>query len=243
MGDRQLSIDSFRSEYDGRLLDPVERRHQAMRLYHALIAASLWPSNPRILDVGCGSGFKLLFLGSHVWLRVGCDIRREPYQLASRQVQGVYFVQANGIDLPFRDGFFDLVTCISVIEEFPDYRAAIAEMSRCVAPGGTLCINVVNGVLLKPLYGLMECFGLKILESSWRYTEASVPIVEDNPTAGFHIDRLVGWRHVHLTPYMVRHQIPVLRWLPKSWVDTVTRRFAPTFVHAWQRPDTMKNKR
>jgi ubiquinone/menaquinone biosynthesis C-methylase UbiE len=243
MGDRQLSIDSFRSEYDGRLLDPVERRYQAKRLYHALVAASLWPSNPRILDVGCGSGFKLLFLGSHVWLRVGCDIRREPYHLAARQVQDVYFVQANGIELPFRDGFFDLVTCISVIEEFPDYRAAIAEMSRCVAPGGTLCINVVNGVLLKPLYVLMKRFGFKILESSWRYIEASVPIVEDNPTTGFHSDQLVGWRYVHLTPYMVRHQIPVLRWLPKSWVDTVTRRFAPTFVHAWQRPDIMKNKR
>jgi len=243
MDERQLSIGSFRYEYDGRLMDPAERRHQAKRLYHALVAANLWPSHPRILDVGCGSGFKLLFLGGHVWLRVGCDVRREPYQLASRQVQGVYFLQANGMELPFRDGSFDLVTCISVIEEFPDYRAAIADMSRCVAPGGTLCINIVNGVLLKPIYGLMERFGLKILESSWRYAEASLPIVEDNPAAGFHIDHLVGWRHVHLTPYMVRHQIPVLRWLPKSWVDTVTRRFAPTFVHAWQRPDIIKDKR
>jgi SAM-dependent methyltransferase len=243
MSDCRLSIDSLRSEYDGRLLDPVERRYQAKRLYDALVAASLWPSNPRILDVGCGSGFKLLFLGSPVWLRVGCDIRRDPYHLASRQVHGVYFVQANGIELPFKGEFFDLVTCISVIEEFPDYRTAVAEMSRCVAPGGTLCINVVNGVLLKPLYRLMERFGLKILESSLRYAEASVPIVADDPAAGFHIDHLAGWRHVHLTPYMIRHQIPVLKWLPKSWVATVTRRFAPTFVHAWQRPDTMKNKR
>ena len=243
MGDRQLSIDSFRSEYDDRLLDPEERRYQAKRLYDALVATSLWPSKPRILDVGCGSGFKLSFLGSDVWLRVGCDIRRKPYLRAVRQIEGVYFAQANAIELPFRDGFFDLVTCISVIEEFPDYRAAVAEMSRCVAPGGTLCINVVNGILLNPLYALIERFGLKILESSWRYTEASVPIMEDNPTAGFHIDHLVGWRHVHLTPYMVRHQIPVLRWLPKSWVDTVTRRFAPTFVYAWQRTETIKNKR
>ena len=129
MGDRQLSIDSFRSEYDGRLLDPVERRYQAKRLYNALVAASVWPSNPRILDVGCGSGFKLSFLGNDVWLRVGCDIRRELYHHASRQVQGIYFVQANGIDLPFRDGFFDLVTCTSVIEEFPDYRTQGTSLS------------------------------------------------------------------------------------------------------------------
>jgi SAM-dependent methyltransferase len=59
MDNRSVAIETLRSEYDGRLLDPVERRYQAERLYNALIAARLWPSNPRILDVGCGAGFKL----------------------------------------------------------------------------------------------------------------------------------------------------------------------------------------
>ncbi len=229
-------IETLRSEYDGRLLDPAERRYQAMRLYYALVAAKKWPSNPRILDVGCGAGFKLAFLGPRALLRVGCDIRREVYLQARINVPQIHFIQASGMQLPFPDGCFDFVTCISVIEEFPDFKAAVKEMARCVAPNGALCINVTNGVLLQPLYRLAQYFG-KTIPENWRFfARASASIVQSIPSDGHHMDGLEGWQYTHLTPYIIRSQFPIMRYFPLSLLNIVSRHLAPTFVHVWQRP-------
>jgi SAM-dependent methyltransferase len=138
--------------------------------------------------------------------------------------------------MPFPEGSFDLVTCISVIEEFPDFRAAISEMARCVARGGVLVINVTNGVLLQHLYQLAEMAGRKIPESWWHYAFASKPIVKANSYKGYHIAGLEGWRYIHLTPYVIQGQSPIMKLLPISLLDIVSHRLAPTFVHAWQRP-------
>jgi SAM-dependent methyltransferase len=43
--------------------------------------------------------------------------------------------------IPFADGAFDLVTCVSVIEHIPDYKRALAEMVRVLAPGGRLLLT------------------------------------------------------------------------------------------------------
>jgi len=236
MDNRPAAIETLRSEYDGRLLDPVERKQQAKRLYSALMTAGLWPAHPRVLDVGCGTGFKLSSLGENVTLRVGCDIRRENYLNVSDAVGNIKFVQASATEMPFPEESFDMVTCISVIEEFPDFRAAIAEMARCVAKGGVLVINVTNGVLLQPLYQLAEMAGKKIPESWWHYATASKPIVKANPDRGYHIACLEGWHYIHLTPYIIRSQFPLMKYFPISLLDIVSRCLTPTFVHAWKRP-------
>lgn len=236
MNNRHAAIETLRSEYDGRLLDPEERKQQAQRLYSALMTAGLWPAQPRILDVGCGAGIKLSFLGENVSLRVGCDIRRENYLNISDAVSNIRFIQASATELPFPEGSFDLVTCISVIEELPDFPAAIAEMARCVAKGGVLVMNVTNGVLLEPLYQLAEMVGRKIPESWWYYASAGKTIVKANLDIGYHIGCLEGWQYTHLTPYIIRSQFPIMRYLPISLLDIISRCLAPTFVHAWQRP-------
>jgi SAM-dependent methyltransferase len=140
------------------------------------------------------------------------------------------------MELPFPDGCFDLVTCISVIEEFLDFKAAFKEMARCVAPNGVLCINVTNGVLLQSLYRLAEYFG-KAIPGNWRfYARASTPIVQSKLNDDYHMNGLEGWHYIHLTPYIIRSQFPIMRYFPISLLDIVSRRLAPTFVHAWQRP-------
>ena len=191
---------------------------------------------PRILDVGCGSGLKLAYLGNDDSLRVGCDIRSELYLRARDRAGLVRFVQAEASQLPFSEGSFDMVTCLSVIEELPDYKAAITEMTRCVAPGGLLCITVTNGPLLKKVYSLVEFVGGHIRESWWAYARASSPIVSDWPERGFNIAALAGWRYLHLTPFVIRGKFPFSRALPFSVLNAISCRLSPTHVHIWIKP-------
>ena len=235
--------ESLRSEYDSRLFDTFERRKQAHRLSAVIHAVGIWPQHPRILDVGCGPGFKLAFLGNDARIRIGCDIRREPYLTTAKQIPDIFFVQASGVQLPFQESMFDLVTCISVIEEIPDYKKALGEMARCVAPGGVLCINVTNGIMLRPLYRIMKRLGIKISESSRSYASKSIVIVKDDPTAGFHVSGLRGWSYLHLTPAMILNRFPIIKTLPISLINWIACRFSPTFVHAWQRPYKTKRDR
>jgi 2-polyprenyl-3-methyl-5-hydroxy-6-metoxy-1,4-benzoquinol methylase len=46
--------------------------------------------------------------------------------------------------VPFADASFDLVTCNMVVEHLPDPPAVFREMSRVLAPGGTLLVHTPN---------------------------------------------------------------------------------------------------
>ncbi|HET6460291.1 MAG TPA: methyltransferase domain-containing protein [Syntrophales bacterium] len=243
MSDKHFRKD-LRAEYDQELMDADLRRKLAERLYQAMKKAGVWPVRPRILDVGCGSGLKLAYLGNDDNLRVGCDIRSELYLQARDRAGLVRFIQAQASQLPFSEGSFDMITCLSVIEELPDYRAAIAEMTRCVAPGGLLCITVTNGPLLKKIYTLVEFVGGRIRESWWAYARASSPIVSNRPDKGFSIDALAGWRYVHLTPFVIRGAFSFLWALPFPVLNAISCRLSPTHVHIWIRPlENERNRR
>jgi SAM-dependent methyltransferase len=45
-------------------------------------------------------------------------------------------------DVPFRDGSFDLIVCVHVLEHVPDDRRAIREMVRVLKPGGVALLLV-----------------------------------------------------------------------------------------------------
>jgi ubiquinone/menaquinone biosynthesis C-methylase UbiE len=240
MPDKHFKKD-LRAEYDQELMDVDQRRKLAGRLYQAMKTAGVWPARPRILDVGCGSGLKLAYLGNDDSLRVGCDIRSELYLRACDRTGLIRFIQAEASQLPFSGGSFDMVTCLSVIEELPDYKVAITDMARCVTEGGLLCVTVTNGPLLKKVYALAEFVGWRIRESWWAYAEASSPIVADWPERGFNISALAGWRYVHLTPFVIRGKFPFSGALPFALLNAISYRLSPTHVHIWIKP--LENER
>lgn len=228
--------DALRSEYDPEVLDVRGRARRAARLHAALCAAGLWPAGARILDIGCGSGLLLSALGSHARQRVGCDMRRSPYLQARQLTRSIMFAQCEGSCLPFRSGRFDLVTCLAVVEELPDWQSTLSEMARCVAPGGVLYVTVTNGRLLLPLYRVAERVGRPVRPSWRRYAEASLRVIANSPARGLGVPALAGWRYVHLTSYVARSQWRWLRIVPLSWLDWLLSGLAPSFGFAWQRP-------
>ena len=100
------------------------------------------PGN-RILDVGCGEGLAEVAIGrlhiSQVRL-VGIDLFVSKV-LAARQETGshnqrVQFAAGDACRLPFRDGVFDSIYSVAVLQHVRDVNAAVAEFARVTAPRG-----------------------------------------------------------------------------------------------------------
>ena len=97
------------------------------------------------LDVGCGEGRLCRRLARHGAATVGIDPTKALIERARLlDANGTYHA-AYAEELPLQDRTFDLVvTCMSLID-IPDFRRAISEMNRVLAPGGTLlAINLTS---------------------------------------------------------------------------------------------------
>ena len=112
-----------------------ERRFRLIRRYAPI-------EGKRILDVGCGIGTYLLRFREYTPHVYGVDIDPEKVAEASRKLPNIR--QARAEELPFEDGFFDLVLLHEVLEHVDDDRKALEEACRVSAPGGRIVIFAPN---------------------------------------------------------------------------------------------------
>jgi SAM-dependent methyltransferase len=101
-------------------------------------------TNQRLLDIGCGTGYSLVWLRERFKFAEACGIDLSPHAAEFWQARGLDAVALASADkLPFRGGAFDLVTCFDVIYQLNDERAsaAIREIHRVLRPGGLLFIR------------------------------------------------------------------------------------------------------
>ena len=99
---------------------------------------------PRLLDIGYGGGVFLPELGSRCDELYGVDIHKNvdavQAMLAKESVKAD-LKYGDVTALPFKDGYFDRVACISVLEFVKDLDKAFAEMARVLKPGGDAIIG------------------------------------------------------------------------------------------------------
>lgn len=95
----------------------------------------------RALDVGCGEGRLCRMMRSWgVAETTGIDPTRALLEHARMLDADSQYDEGVAEALPYADASFDLVvSCLSLID-IPDFRTAIAEMARVLAPDGTLLI-------------------------------------------------------------------------------------------------------
>jgi SAM-dependent methyltransferase len=101
----------------------------------------------RALDVGCGEGRFCRMLREFGIKTVGIDPTTALVEHARRQdPEGEYRIGvAEALD--FADRSFDLIVSYLTLVDIPDAKAAIAEMSRVLQPGGTLLIANMNSFI------------------------------------------------------------------------------------------------
>jgi ubiquinone/menaquinone biosynthesis C-methylase UbiE len=103
------------------------------------------PAGTSILDIPCGGGFALRVLRPGQPVRyVAADISPHMLQRAGevarpiRAQDAIEFVEADVTALQFDDASFDLCVTYNGLHCLPDPRAALAELTRVLKPGGTL---------------------------------------------------------------------------------------------------------
>ncbi|HEY0263887.1 MAG TPA: class I SAM-dependent methyltransferase [Granulicella sp.] len=100
----------------------------------------------RALDVGCGEGRFCRMMQEAGVPIVGIDPTEALIAEARRlDPKGDYRIgRAEQLDFP--DSSFDLAVCYLTLIDMPDLAAAIAEMTRVLAPGGRLLIANLTGL-------------------------------------------------------------------------------------------------
>jgi ubiquinone/menaquinone biosynthesis C-methylase UbiE len=91
----------------------------------------------RTLDLGCGTGRNLPLFQDAV-RAIGLDPSPEMLRKARTRGPRIPLVRGSAEALPFKPGVFDTVVCGLVFCSVPDPRRGLAEVTRVLAPGGTL---------------------------------------------------------------------------------------------------------
>ena len=98
------------------------------------------PRQGRVLDVGCGPGSMLHYLGRYGEV-AGVDRYLPALAMARTHFSGV-LIEGDSCNLPFQDGQFSLVAACEVLyhRNVGDVRTAINECVRVLEPGGVLVV-------------------------------------------------------------------------------------------------------
>jgi len=112
--------------------------------FYARLALRHGPKSGRVLEVGCGLGHLLTWFGEQYEV-FGTDINHSALEEARGNVPHGLFSLLSAEDLSaFADQTFQIVIAKHVVEHLHNPEAAIAEMSRIIAPGGLLILATPN---------------------------------------------------------------------------------------------------
>ena len=129
------------------------------RIVATRVRDKLSSSNARVLDVACGTGDLSLTLfeitGAGV---VGTDFCRPMLQIAAGKMSGrIRFIEGDALDLPFRDGTFDVATIAFGLRNLSNVESGLAELSRVLKPGGWVAVLEFSrpaNAVLRPVFNL-----------------------------------------------------------------------------------------
>jgi len=157
-------FDAIASDFD-RFRTPPSGVPEAIR--SAIFAATRVASPARILDLGAGTGrFGRAFIAAgdrYTGMDASFGMLRQFQALAN----GALLAQADGSQLPFPDGAFDLVLLIHVLSGTSDWRPIVEESRRVVTAGGAVVVghtmrpeSGMDGKLKRQLQSILEEMGI-----------------------------------------------------------------------------------
>jgi ubiquinone/menaquinone biosynthesis C-methylase UbiE len=152
-------------------------RRRIIRSLVERICTMLRIPQPRILDVGCGTGANLKMLASYGSAE-GVDISDQAVQFCRQR--GLSSVKLGAVEqLPYESETFDLVTALDVVEHLDDDVAGLREMRRVLTKDGRVLVFVPAFMFL---WGVQD----DVSNHRRRYTLPN--LLKAIKTAGFSIE-------------------------------------------------------
>jgi len=120
----------------------------------------------RILDIGCGAGSVSGELVQRGHLVYGLDVMEEAIRRATQQdlIARVYDVNQR---LPLKDGYFDCVLALDILEHLFDPLVALQEIRRVLAADGYAIISLPLHFDLRQRLRILAGKGIVLYEHLW----------------------------------------------------------------------------
>lgn len=154
----------------------------------------------RCLEAGCGTGFNsLFFTREYGWVVFPFDL--SGLAIRYSQSRGIErLAQANLVRLPYRDAWFDCVTCLDVFVSLDAETGASAlrEMLRVLKPGGFLLLRTAA---LPWMHGRHS----ELIHERRRYRLSELAAALDH--AGFRVSRLTYANAILLPPAFLKRRL------------------------------------
>jgi SAM-dependent methyltransferase len=169
------------------------RRELLLQIVSAIYQAK--NSKPlKILDLGCGAGLNLKKMEKYGY-PVGLDYYKNALIFSkSRGISNL--VRASGDKLPFKEGMFDVVCALDVLEHIEDDIAVMKDLCRIMVPTGYFILTV-------PAFQALWSMHDVAAHHMRRYSR--LELLEKLEKCGFEVSKCTYW-NFHLFPlvWMVR---------------------------------------
>lgn len=104
--------------------------------------AVLFPKGSKILDIGCGGGWKLDLFQEFGWETYGFDISSEAVQIAKSKGHEVVIAEIENVS--YHDNYFDAILISHVIEHVPNPVLTIKKAFSLLKKEGILLLETPN---------------------------------------------------------------------------------------------------
>jgi len=153
--------DATASIYDTRYTE-----EQAAK-YEAAIESLEHENLGLVLDVGCGTGLLFDSIAGNAEAIVGFDVSREILLVARKRRQihnDVHLILADADNMPLRDGIFDHVFAMTVIQNSPNPARTLEEIKNSAKDSAEIVVTGLKKVFSKERFKkLVEHAGFRIV--------------------------------------------------------------------------------
>lgn len=144
-----MKFDKYADKYDYNFMGKGSKK-----FYIDLIKELNIKDGDSVLDVGCGTGSILSYIGNRNTITgFGLDISENMLAIAQEKNPNCSFIIGNSAILPFADQSMDVVIACMAYHHFPNQRQFREEAWRVLKPGGSLYISdprfpgIIRGIL------------------------------------------------------------------------------------------------
>lgn len=122
--------------------EPHYKEENVLKVTKNLRSFSEQYEKPKLLDIGCGTGF-IIDIAKHLYEEVhGIDATEEMISKVKVDTDNITLHHGIAEELPFENDSFDVVTAYSFIHHLYNYTDVLKEVNRVLKPGGTFYIDL-----------------------------------------------------------------------------------------------------